>query len=86
MLQQSLKAFQELFQKFGYFEIHSDMIGFNTEGKVKCWFNKNFESNRIENANDSVLSSGDGSSTKNFDKMDKKLKESIEKGMVTDLW
>lgn len=77
VLQQSLTAFHELFKKFGYFEINSDMIGFNIEGKVKCWLNKCFENNRIENANESVLSNGDGSSNKNIEKMDKKLKESI---------
>jgi hypothetical protein len=62
------------------------MIGFNVEGKVKCWLNKCLESNRIQNANESVLNSGDGSSNKNIEKMNKKLKESIEKSMVTDLW
>jgi hypothetical protein len=62
------------------------MIGFNIEGKVKCWLSKSFESNRVENTNDSVLSSGDGASTQKFDKMDKKLKESVEKSMVGDLW
>ena len=53
------------------------MIGFNVEGQLKCWLNKLFENNRMENPNDLVLSSGDGSSIKNFDKMDSKLRESI---------
>lgn len=86
VLQQCLSAFHELFKRFGYFEINPEMIGFNVEGQVTCWLNKNYENNRIENANDSVLSSGDSSSIKNFEKMDTRLKESIEKGMVSDLW
>lgn len=34
-----------MFQKTGYFEVSSDMIGINKQGKVKVWVNKNFSKN-----------------------------------------
>jgi hypothetical protein len=34
-----------MFNKTGYFDISSDMIGINKQGKVKVWFNKNFAKN-----------------------------------------
>jgi len=31
-----------MFSKTGYFDVSSDMIGVNKQGKVKVWVNKNF--------------------------------------------
>ena len=34
-----------MFQKTGYFEVSTDMIGVNKNGKVKVWVNRNFSKN-----------------------------------------
>lgn len=34
-----------MFNRTGYFDVSSDMIGVNKQGKVKVWFNKNFAKN-----------------------------------------
>jgi len=53
------------------------MIGFNVDGEVRCWVNNNFASNRVENAEQSIIGSGDGEFSRNIDKLDQKLRESI---------
>lgn len=45
MIDSTLEGYEKMFSKTGYFEISSDMIGVNKQGKVKVWFNKNFAKN-----------------------------------------
>lgn len=42
IIESALEGYEKMFSKTGYFEVSSDMIGINNEGKVKVWINKNF--------------------------------------------
>lgn len=34
-----------MFEKTGYFEVSSDMMGINRQGKAKVWVNRNYSKN-----------------------------------------
>ena len=45
MIQTALEGYEKMFEKTGYFEVSSDMIGINRQGKVKVWINRNLSKN-----------------------------------------
>jgi hypothetical protein len=45
MIDCALDGYNAMFCKTGYFEVSSDMIGVNKQGRVKVWFNKDFSTN-----------------------------------------
>lgn len=45
IIDSTLEGYEKMFEKTGYFQVSSDMIGINKHGKVKAWVNKNFSKN-----------------------------------------
>ena len=45
MIEAALEGYEKMFEKTGYFEVSSDMIGINKQGKVKVWINRNLSKN-----------------------------------------
>lgn len=41
----ALAGFEKLFAIIGYFKVSEDLVGIDTEGRVKVWFNHNFSKN-----------------------------------------
>ena len=42
VLSAALAGFEKLFAIIGYFKTSEDLVGIDTEGRVKVWFNHNF--------------------------------------------
>ena len=42
VLSAALAGFEKLFAIMGYFKTSEDLVGIDTEGRVKVWFNHNF--------------------------------------------
>jgi hypothetical protein len=42
ILYASAQGLEKLYDKFGFFEVETDLVGFTREGEVKVWVNKNF--------------------------------------------
>lgn len=41
----ALAGFEKLYAIMGYFKVSEDLVGIDTEGRVKVWFNHNFSKN-----------------------------------------
>lgn len=47
MLSSVLNGFHKLYKLIGYFKPNEDMIGIDSEGRVKVWLNSNFSKNYL---------------------------------------